>query len=53
MVVIKEVSQVIEDILKKSGNKGPSAKYQLVYDSPVETLEPVYFYILELMEKQG
>ncbi|MEK6878772.1 MAG: hypothetical protein AABY22_04155 [Nanoarchaeota archaeon] len=50
---IKEVSQIIEDILKKGGNKVFGERYQLVYDSPVETLEPLYFYVLELMEKQG
>ena len=52
-MTIKEVNQILEDILKKSGNKGPSFQSKLIYDSPVETLEPVYFYILELMEKQG
>ena len=46
----------IDDIIVKISpfykkKKGPSMHYNLVYDSSSETLEPVYFYLLDLMNK--
>jgi len=32
---------------------GIEAKYTLTYDSPTETLEPIYFFILDLMNEFG
>lgn len=31
----------------------PSMEYKLMYDSSAETLEPVYFWILDMMDNQG
>ncbi len=52
-----------KELLKKYGSidKIPAeevtpkavSEHRLVYDSPSETLEPVYFYILDLMETRG
>jgi len=41
-----------EDIIKKISKfhkKGPSREWKLIYNSPFETLEPVYFWILDFM----
>jgi hypothetical protein len=54
MPEIKSIAQMIEDIspyYKKK--KGPEATHTLVYDSSSETLEPVYFFILDLMNNVG
>src|SRR3989344_1597061 len=32
------------------GLKSPLVKHTLVYDSPTETLEPIYFWVLDFME---
>lgn len=52
-----------KDLLKKYGSLGavnseeikekPISKHELVYDSSSETLEPVYFFILDLMNDLG
>jgi hypothetical protein len=50
MTEIKSISQLIEEIspyYKKK--KAPEATHILGYDSSSETLEPIYFYILDLM----
>ena len=49
MVVIKSVAEIIEDSL----GRVPYSRHKLVYDSPTETLEPVYFWILDLMNEFG
>lgn len=51
---IKSVNEMIQDIspyykLKKE----PEAEHQLVYDSSSETLEPIYFWILDIMNDMG
>jgi len=51
---IKAIHELILDIsphYKKKG--GPEAEHKLVYDSSTETLEPVYFFILDLMNEMG
>ena len=51
---VKTVSQIIEEIspyYKKK--KGPEAVNNLVYDSSSETLEPLYFFIVDLMGDFG
>src|SRR3989344_5704117 len=30
--------------------RSPLEKHRLVYDSPTETLEPIYFWVLDIME---
>lgn len=45
--IIKEVSSYY----KKKG--GPEAKHELIYDSATESLEPIYFFILDLFRKKG
>ncbi len=54
---LKEFKELIEKdgILKAAGKaKAKSLKEnKLVYDSPTETLEPIYFFILDLMNDQG
>lgn len=49
MVKIKTVADIIKEV---SGN-GPESEHKLVYDSPTETLEPIYFFILDLMNDFG
>ena len=64
MPEIKSISQMIEDLSpyyqkrKKQKEAGkistvPEATHTLVYDSSTETLEPVYFFILDLMNDFG
>ena len=51
---IKSIPQIIEEVspyYKKK--KAPEAVHTLVYDSSSETLEPVYFFILDLMNNLG
>ncbi|MFW6233043.1 MAG: hypothetical protein ACOC3Z_00090 [Nanoarchaeota archaeon] len=45
--IIKEVSPYY----KKKG--GPEEDHELIYDSASESLEPVYFFILDLFRKKG
>jgi hypothetical protein len=48
----ESVSEIIERILKKTVTKmKPEAirKHELVYQSPTETLEPIYFWIVDMM----
>lgn len=54
MAEVKSVAQMIEEVspyYKKK--KSPEAIHTLVYDSSSETLEPVYFFILDLMNDLG
>jgi len=54
MAEIKSISQMIEEIsLYYKKKKRPEASHTLVYDSSSETLEPVYFFILDLMNDFG
>jgi hypothetical protein len=51
---VKTVSQIIESVSPYyQKKKGPEASHTLVYDSSSETLEPVYFFILDLMNDLG
>lgn len=61
---METISEIIERISplyekrKKDKDKGkvssiPSAEHKLVYESYAETLEPVYYYIVDLMEEFG
>lgn len=48
----EEVSKIITGILEKTAGKKnsiPSVEHEITYDSPSETLEPVYFWILDMM----
>ncbi len=54
MVEVKSIAQIIEEVspyykIKKS----PEATHTLIYDSSSETLEPLYFFILDLMNDFG
>jgi len=49
MEEINDIINKISPFYKKK--KGPSIEYNLGYDSPTETLEPVYFWILDFMNK--
>ena len=54
MAEVKSIAQMIEEVspyYKKK--KAPEAIHTLVYDSSSETLEPVYFFILDLMNDFG
>jgi len=54
MAEVKSVSQIIEEIspyYKKK--KKAECSHTLIYDSSSETLEPVYFFILDLMNNMG
>lgn len=51
---IKSVSEIIESSIPYYKKKGePDATHKLVYDSPSETLEPLYYFILDLMNNLG
>jgi hypothetical protein len=47
-----EVKKVFE-ILESSTGAKTSTQHKLIYDSPTETLEPIYFFILDLMNDFG
>lgn len=47
--MVKEAYKVMEEVL----GKGPDEEHKLTYDSPTETLEPIYFFILDLMSDFG
>lgn len=64
MAEIKSISQIIEEVSpyyqkrKKDKEKEliksvPESTHTIVYDSSSETLEPIYFYILDLMNDFG
>jgi len=50
------MGSVVSDLIEKISpnyKEGPAAEHTLVYDSAVETLEPVYFFIIDLMADMG
>ncbi|MEM4625491.1 MAG: hypothetical protein QXJ28_01870, partial [Candidatus Pacearchaeota archaeon] len=50
MVDTTDVHKIIKKILEKSGASGkPTESHEITYDSPSETLEPIYFWILDMM----
>ena len=49
MVEVKPIHKIIEEINPES----KATEHTLVYDSSSETLEPIYFYLLDLMRDQG
>jgi len=52
MAEIKTIADIIKEISPYYKEKGkPETEHKLVYDSSSETLEPVYFFILDLMEE--
>ena len=54
MAEVKTISEIVQEVVpyyKKKG--GPEAVHTLVYDSSSETLEPIYFFILDLMNDFG
>jgi len=54
MTEIKSVAEIIEEISPYYQKKGgPETKHTIVYDSHSETLEPIYFFILDLMNDFG
>lgn len=50
---IKTVSKIIEEINPKLYKDGPLSNHNVMYDSSSETLEPVYFFVLDLMNSFG
>ncbi|MEK6831050.1 MAG: hypothetical protein AABX77_03395 [Nanoarchaeota archaeon] len=48
--IISEISPYYKD-RKKRGLPVANIEHHLVYDSPSETLEPIYFWILDFMQK--
>lgn len=52
MASIKEIIEKISPYYRKKGGE-PEATHMLGYDSSSETLEPIYFFILDLMEEFG
>lgn len=64
MVKVKVLSEVIEEIVPHYKSRAdkvkknlldnvPVAEHTLIYDSSSETLEPIYFFILDLMNEMG
>ena len=57
-MVIKTISEIIEEISpyykkRKEKGDGSEAEHAIDYDSSSETLEPVYFFVLDLMNDLG
>lgn len=51
---VKSISEIIEEVSPYYKAKGePEATHTLVYDSSSETLEPLYFFIIDLMNDKG
>ena len=54
MEASKEINKLIEQVSPYYRKKGsPEEEFSLTYDSSAETLEPVYFFISDLMEFMG
>src|SRR6056297_2329817 len=54
MVQVKTVDEIIQNNIPYYKKKGePEAEHTIVYDSSSEQLEPIYFFILDLMEDFG
>ena len=65
MAYIRAINEIIEEISPyyqqkiKDKERGrdigsiPESEHKLVYDSPTETLEPIYFFLLDLMTDFG
>ena len=54
MAAIKSVSEIIEEVVPYYKEKGePETSHTLGYDSNSETLEPIYFFILDLLNDFG
>ncbi len=47
--MVKAAHEILEEVTRK----GPDEKHKLIYNSPTETLEPIYFFILDLMNDFG
>src|SRR6056297_2945492 len=54
MVEIKKPGEIIQEKIPYYKKKGePEAEHTIVYDSSSEQLEPIYFFILDLMNDFG
>lgn len=45
-----DVDKIINDLIPRY-KKGPAAEHRIVYDSSSETLEPIYFWLLDFLDK--
>ena len=51
---MKDIKDIILEVSPYYAKKGePEAEHTLLYDSAAETLEPVYFFILDLLQNLG
>lgn len=51
---VKNLPEIIQEVIPYYKKKGkPEVTHSLVYESSSETLEPVYFFILDLMNEMG
>lgn len=54
MVEVKSINDILMDVSPYYKKKGsPESEHTLVYDSSTETLEPIYFFLLDLMNDFG
>ncbi|VVB83815.1 Uncharacterised protein [uncultured archaeon] len=54
MADVKSISQIIEGVSPYyQKKKAPEASHTIVYDSSSETLEPIYFFIIDLLKDMG
>ena len=52
--MVETIPQIIQRIIPYyNKQKGPDTSHTIGYDSSTETLEPIYFYIIDLMEEFG
>lgn len=54
MTDVRTISEIIEEVVPHYKKKeGPESTHTLVYDSSSETIEPIYFFVLDLMKDFG
>lgn len=54
MPQVKAINEIIKEVVPYYKGKGePEATFNLFYDSASETLEPIYFWLLDLMKDVG
>jgi hypothetical protein len=53
MAAMKTISEIIKEVSPYYKKKEPEAEHTIDYDSSSETLEPIYFFVLDLMGDVG
>jgi len=51
--MVETIHDIIKKVVPYYKKKGADSSHTIVYDSSTETLEPIYFYVVDLMEEFG